>query len=86
MTKQDIINASKEIKSILFYKNPTEEQIDKLSILLKKFGHIPAIDKIMKENYDNRALHPGFGAPDCYCHIMPPCDNCIRFTNDGELV
>lgn len=86
MTKQDIINASEEIKKLTFYRNPSDKNITRLYEIQKEFGHIPAIKKLFEDDYDKKAIHAGFGAPDCYCHIMPPCDNCIRFTNEGELV
>lgn len=44
-------------------------------------------DKYLRDKeYDARAMHPGFGAPDCTCHIAPPCNQCIAFTNDGVIV
>ncbi len=80
MTKQQIVAAAVEIKGLLI---PREcENPDRLYELVKKFGHIPAIDKLLKDDYDRKAVHSGFGAPDCGCHIAPPCQACIDYTEE----
>lgn len=79
MTKQDIINAAKELKELLKpkeYGNP--ERIEEIK---KVLGEMPAIKQMFSDDYDRRAMHPGHGAPDCYCHLYPPCQNCVDFTN-----
>ena len=36
-----------------------------------------------KDNYDARANSGwgGFGSPNCSCHISPPCEACVAWTN-----
>lgn len=84
MTKQDIIEAADEISVLLSTRVCKDES--RLAELGDKYGHIPAIKKLFDKNYDARATHSGWGSPDCSCHIMPPCQACIDFTNGNESV
>lgn len=34
-----------------------------------------------EEIYDAKVTHSGFGAPNCTCHVSPPCQNCVDWTN-----
>lgn len=80
MTKLEIIEAAKEIKGLLV---PREcQNPERLSELVDKFGRIGPIEKMLKDDYDRKAVHSGFGAPNCSCHISPPCDRCIEFTSE----
>lgn len=82
MNKQDIVNAGKEIESLLFSSRNIEgDTAKRLTELDKKFGHVPAIKKLYDKKYDALATHPGFGAPDCICFANPPCQACIDWTN-----
>lgn len=84
MNKLEIIEAAAEIEGLLV---PREcQNPERLNELVDKFGHISAIDKILKDDYDRKAVHSGFGAPNCSCHIMPPCQACIDYTNEKEEV
>ena len=82
MTKQDIVDAGKEIQKILDSgRTPRDKDADRLAELGKKYDHIPAIKQLFKDDYDRKAVHSGFGAPDCSCFINPPCQNCVDWTN-----
>ncbi len=82
MNKQDIVNATEEIRTLLnSARNLDGEVAKRLNELDKKFGHIPAIKKLYDQKYDAVAMHPGFGSPDCTCFSNPPCQSCIDWTN-----
>lgn len=82
VTKLEIMEAATEIEGLLV---PREcQNPERLNELVRKFGHIPAIDKILKDDYDRKAIHSGFGAPNCSCHIMPPCQACVDYTNEQD--
>ncbi len=85
MKHQEIINAGKEIQKILDTgREIGDKNADRLSALGKKYGQIPAIKQIFKDDYDRKAVHSGFGAPNCSCFINPPCQNCVDWTNACE--
>lgn len=51
---------------------------------IKTLGEIRMVEKrepTQSEVYDARMTHSGFGAPDCSCHIAPPCQACVDWTN-----
>lgn len=82
MTKQDIVNAADEIRTLLFStRNIEGNTATRLSELDKEFGHIPAIKKLYDAKYDAVAVNSGFGSPDCTCFSNPPCQACIDWTN-----
>jgi hypothetical protein len=82
VNKQDIINASDEIRTLLnSSRNLDGKAAERLTELDKEYGHIPAIKKLYAEKYDAVAMHSGFGAPDCTCFSNPPCQACIDWTN-----
>lgn len=79
MNIQEIRNAAIEIEDLLRPKecpNPT-----RLQQLHDRYGHIKPIKDLFSKDYDRRVTNPGFGAPHCSCHIAPPCQNCVDFTN-----
>jgi len=75
-----------EFKSLLNKNEHTREQLDRLQYIDKKFGKHQMFIQAAKDNYDARANSGwgGFGAPDCSCHIAPPCQACINWTNFCE--
>jgi hypothetical protein len=82
VTKQEIIDAAEEIRTLLWSaRNIEGESARRLSELDKEFGHIPAIKALYSEKYDAVAVNSGFGAPDCTCFNNPPCQACIDWTN-----
>ena len=68
-------------KTLLAKNEHTAEEIKELEYISKRFGKHPLFKKASSTNYDARAMHSGFGAPDCYCHINPPCQACVDWTN-----
>lgn len=42
---------------------------------IKKEGRKPTDNEI----YDARMTYSGFGAPDCTCHVSPPCSHCVNW-------
>lgn len=53
----------------------------RLILLLNKFGNTAEVKKMLSDRYDSMATNAGFGSPDCSCHIDPPCQACINWTN-----
>lgn len=98
MSKQTISEFKKEgaeclveFKRFINKNHHERSELDRLEYIDKKFGEHPLFIQAKKQNYDARANAGwgGFGSPDCYCHINPPCENCIAWTNtckerDGE--
>lgn len=79
MTFEQITDAATEIRDLL---RPKEcENVERLQYLSDKFGHIPVIKDLFSKDYDRRVSNPGFGAPNCSCHIMPPCQACVDYSN-----
>jgi hypothetical protein len=73
-TKNDLIEAGSEMSELLSHRrNPSKEDGERITELNDRFGHVPAIEHILKDDYDRKMTHKGFGAPDCFCHIAPPC-------------
>jgi hypothetical protein len=80
MTKQDIVNDANEIKEIL--KDRVPKDVDRLELLVERNRSVPAIQQILKDDYDAKMTHSGFGAPGCYCHRAPPCSRCVEWCGD----
>ena len=68
-------------RELLNKNDKSDSDIKELEYITKKFGNHPLFVNAGKDNYDRRAMHPGFGSPDCNCHVSPPCQNCIDWTN-----
>ena len=70
-------------RQLLNKNEHTREELDELQYIDKKFGQHKDFIAEAKDNYDRRANSGwgGFGAPDCSCHISPPCQACINWTN-----
>lgn len=81
MNKAEMIRAASVIKSLLNKKNLSKKEIVKLEKLRSVYGEILPIKKIFNDNYDDRAIHSGFGSPDCTCFKNPPCQSCVDYTN-----
>ena len=81
--KEQALLALDRYKQIL---NKNELDIEELNFLRhveKRYGELPDFIAAKKDNYDSRANSGwgGFGAPDCSCHISPPCQACVNWTN-----
>lgn len=59
----------------------TDEQIYTLESIRKEWGDHPLFKQARDDAYDSRMMHSGFGAPNCSCHINPPCSACIDYTS-----
>jgi hypothetical protein len=72
-----------EFKRLMNKNEHTREELDRLDYIDKKYGEHGAFIQAKKDNYDARARGGwgGFGAPNCTCHISPPCQACIDWTN-----
>lgn len=68
-------------KQLLNKNELTDEEWKEANHIKDKFGDHPMFIKARNDNYDARAMNVGFGAPDCSCHISPPCEACIIWTN-----
>ena len=81
--KQEGLQALERYKTYLNKNELDREQLDDISYIEKKFGKLPEFEAAKKDNYDRRANSGwgGFGAPDCSCHISPPCQACVNWTN-----
>ena len=74
----------KEWHNLLNKNELTDEEMDRLEYIRTKYGNHPMFVQESHNNYDRRAVHSGFGSPDCSCHINPPCQSCVDFTNACE--
>lgn len=70
-----------EYKSLLNKNDLNDTEIKRVEYLSKKYGNTVEYKNVKNDNYDRRAMHPGFGSPDCNCHISPPCQSCVDWTN-----
>lgn len=70
-------------KQLLNKNEHSRDELDDLYYIENKFGKHPTFIQAAKDNYDARANSGwgGFGAPNCTCHISPPCQACIDWTN-----
>lgn len=68
-------------KLLLNKNSHTDAELKELDYIKSKFGEHPTFKKAADDNYDRRAMHTGFGSPDCSCHISPPCQSCVDWTN-----
>ena len=81
ITKKDIIGASEVVKHFLPQNEHTDVEIREFEEAISIVGEHPLVKKMIADNYDARATHPGFGSPNCSCHTNPPCQACVDWTN-----
>jgi len=68
-------------KTLLNKNELSSDELKEIEVIVDKFGEHPIFVQARKDNYDARATHTGFGAPNCSCHINPPCQACVDWTN-----
>jgi hypothetical protein len=67
--------------TLLNKNDHSSTELKELQYIQDKFGELPMFKAAASDNYDRRQMHSGFGSPDCSCHITPPCQSCIDWTN-----
>ncbi len=77
-TIEDVRKAAAEIQEHL--NEPTCKHPERLSWLYNNYGMVPAVRQIISRDYDRRAVHSGFGHPNCTCFRAPPCNSCVEDT------
>lgn len=83
MTKEDFVRDGNRFKSLLMKVGDiSDSEAEESNKLWKRWGNSPAFQSIKSNSYDARVKNPGWGAPNCSCHIMPPCQNCVDYTNE----
>lgn len=84
--KREGLEKLERFKRLLNKNEHSREELDELDSIGNKFGKHPMFIQASKDNYDARANSGwgGFGAPDCSCHISPPCQQCVDWTNFCE--